>query len=100
MGNQSIKAQTIEKLPPTNAGWQPMGLRVRALSQLDASTGRLTQDQIKAYADLPQLPQPERGYPAQHLLARGSDQSVSYYSSSGGRAYPRSRITVEGALKA
>ncbi len=48
----SIKKQTINKAAPVT-GWAPKDSFHRVMSELDASTGKLTRDQQQVYADLP-----------------------------------------------
>jgi hypothetical protein len=48
----NVKMSTIAKAAPVS-GWAPKDSFHRIMSELDASTGKLTCDQQQVYADLP-----------------------------------------------
>jgi hypothetical protein len=52
MPTGSVKKETIGQTAPVS-GWAPKDSYHRLMSELDASTGKLTGDQQAVYADLP-----------------------------------------------
>lgn len=49
---RNVKMDTVSRAAPVH-GWAPKDSFHRVMSELDASTGKLTGDQQQVYADLP-----------------------------------------------
>lgn len=73
-----IKAETIKQAAP-KSGWAPHSSFDRIMSQLDASTGKLTGDQQRVYADLPK----------EQYSNQPSTSSKIIYDDTGGATYHR-----------
>ena len=74
---KNIKFKTVAAGRPPHTGWAKHNAHHRIGSQLDASTGKLTGDQQRLYADMPE--EEWSGQPAtRHKTLRNPDGSAEY----------------------
>ena len=76
MGN-NVKMDTISRTAPVN-GWAPKDSFHRVMSELDASTGKLTGDQQQVYADLPI--EEYQSQPCGHKVMYDGDSGAATYN--------------------